>query len=333
MATSKPNPPNTTCTTTISSPFTGLPKLNWWGLVDLYQWEGFWYHDIVLEAAMAAKSSFIALDDDVFVAASPKTGSTWLKALVASIIHRGGGDGGGDCEGGNEDDEDADDPLRYHHPNDLVPSLELQVCRKNGKLDLPNMASPRLFRTHISYSLLPESIKTSSCKIVYITRDPKDVFVSLWHFMNTQRSPEQGPFPFDDAFKSFCNGFHSFGPFHEHVLQFWNESLTSPKKILFLKYEDLKREPKGEVLKLASFLGRPLADDGEAEKIVQRCSIERLKNLEVNRDGVDPWSGFPKSSYFRLGLVGDWKNKLSMEMKDRLDEITRVKFEGSDLSI
>ncbi|KAL7211409.1 hypothetical protein ACSBR2_014301 [Camellia fascicularis] len=205
MATSKPNPPNTTCTTTISSPFTGLPKLNWWGLVDLYQWGG-----------------FCRLPQD------------WLhlaQGLVASIIHRGGGDGGGDGDGGDEDDEDADDPLRYHHPNDLVPSLELQVCRKNGKLDLPNMASPRLFRTHISYSLLPESIKTSSCKIVYITRDPKDVFVSLWHFMNTQRSPEQGPFPFNEAFESFCNGFHSFAPFHEHVLQFWNESLKSPQKL------------------------------------------------------------------------------------------------------
>ncbi|CAL5346343.1 unnamed protein product [Camellia sinensis] len=285
---------------------------------------------------MAAKSSFTALDDDVFVAASPKTGSTWLKALVASIIHRGGGDGGGDCEGGDEDDEDADDPLRYHHPNDLVPSLELQGLQKKWKVrSAKHGLSTALPNPHLILSLtrINQDLKTSSCKIVYITRDPKDVFVSLWHFTNTQRSPEQGPFPFDDAFKSFCNGFHSFGSFHEHVLQFWNASLKSPKKILFLKYEDLKREPKGEVLKLASFLGRPLADDGEAEKIVQRCSIERLKNLEVNRDGVDPWSGFPKSSYFRLGLVGDWKNKLSMEMKDRLDEITRVKFEGSDLSI
>ncbi|GMP71827.1 hypothetical protein CsSME_00030089 [Camellia sinensis var. sinensis] len=128
VATSKPNPPNTTCTTTISSSFTGLPKLNWWGLIDLHQWEGFWYNDIVLEAAMAAKSSFTALDNDVFVAVSPKTGSTWLKALFASIIHRGGGDGdsGGDGNGSDKDD-DADDPLRYHHPNDLVPSLELQL--------------------------------------------------------------------------------------------------------------------------------------------------------------------------------------------------------------
>ncbi|XP_028098117.1 cytosolic sulfotransferase 1-like [Camellia sinensis] len=104
-------------------------------------------------------------------------------------------------------------------------------------------------------------------------------------------------------------------------------------KILFLKYEYLKRHPKGEVLKLASFLSQPLADDGEAKKTVRRCSIERLENMEVNKDGVDPWSSFPKSSYFRLGLVGDWKNKLSMEMKDRLDEITRVKFERFGLSI
>ncbi|KAL7242059.1 hypothetical protein ACSBR1_014603 [Camellia fascicularis] len=114
MATSKPNPPNTTCTTAISSPFTGLPKLNWWGLVNLYQWEGFWYNDIVLEATMAAKSSFTALDDDIFIAASPKTGSTWLKALIASVIHRGGDSGSGDD--GNDEDEDGDDPLRCHHP-------------------------------------------------------------------------------------------------------------------------------------------------------------------------------------------------------------------------
>ncbi|KAL7242060.1 hypothetical protein ACSBR1_014604 [Camellia fascicularis] len=221
---------------------------------------------------MAVKSSFTALDNDIIVASSPKTGSTWVKALVASIMlrHDNGG-GGGDASN----------------------------------------TSTRLFRTHIAYSQLPESIKSSGCKIVYITRDPKDVFVSMWHFINTKRSSEQDPFPFDEAFESFCNGVSAFGPFHEHVLEYWNKSLKSPQKVLFLKYEDLKRDPRGEVKKLASFLGRPLADDGEAKKIVRRCSIERLKNLEVNRDGVDPWSGFPKSSYFRLGIVGDWKNKLS----------------------
>ncbi|CAL5412513.1 unnamed protein product [Camellia sinensis] len=310
MATSKPNPPNTTCTT-ISSPFNGLPMLRWWGIFDIYLWEGFWYIQAFLEGA---KSSFTALDNDIIIAFSPKTGSTWVKALVVSIMLRHDNGGGGGGGGGDGEDEDADDPLRYNHPNDLVPSLEFQVCnKKNANSDMPNTASnttTRLFRTHIAYSQLPESIKSSRCKIVYITRDPKDVFVSMWHFINTKRSSEQDPFPFDEAFESFCNGVYNFGPFHEHVLEYWNESLKSPQKVLFLKYEELKRDPRGEVKKLASFLGRPLADDGEAEKIVRRCSMERLKNLEVNRDGVDPWSSFPKSSYFRLGIVGDWKNKL-----------------------
>ncbi|CAL5412514.1 unnamed protein product [Camellia sinensis] len=88
--------------------------LNWWGLVNLHQWKGFWYNDIVLKAAMAAKSSFTALDDDIFIAASPKTGFTWLKALLASIIYCGGDSGGSDDS--NNEDEDTDDPLRYHHP-------------------------------------------------------------------------------------------------------------------------------------------------------------------------------------------------------------------------
>ncbi|KAL7211416.1 hypothetical protein ACSBR2_014307 [Camellia fascicularis] len=78
---------------------------------------------------MAAKSSFIALDDDIFIAASPKTGSTWLKALLASVIHRGGGSGSGSGSGDNDNDEveDVNDPLRYHHPQ-----RSLAVFRAKG---------------------------------------------------------------------------------------------------------------------------------------------------------------------------------------------------------
>ncbi|KAI8001124.1 Cytosolic sulfotransferase 15 [Camellia lanceoleosa] len=215
---------------------------------------------------MVAKSSFTitALDNNIIVASFPKTGSTWVKALVASIMLRHDNDGGG----GDGKDEDTDDPLRYNHPNDLVPSLEFQVCnQKNVNFDMPNTASnttTRLFRTHIAYLQLPESIKSSGCRIVYITRAPKDLFVSMWHFINTKRSSEKDPFPFDEAFESFCNGVYAFGPFHEHVLEYWNESLKSPQKVLFLKYEDLKRDPRGEVKKLASFL-EFLGDDNRSE--------------------------------------------------------------------
>ncbi|KAJ4707236.1 Sulfotransferase [Melia azedarach] len=117
------------------------------------------------------------------------------------------------------------------------------------------------------------------------------------------------------------SGVVPFGPFHDHVLGYWKESLKRPEKILFLKYEDMKRDPRGQVKNSASFLGRPFVNEEGLEKVLWRCSLERLKNLEVNKSGIDPWEWLAYKSYFRLGLVGDWKNNLSTEMKQRLDEI------------
>jgi hypothetical protein len=195
------------------------------------------------------------------------------------------------------------------------------------------MQSPRLFHTHLPYSALPESIKNSECKIVYIARNPKDTLVSMWHFFNKLRTPEQGPYPLENTVESFCNGVCHFGPFFDHVLQYWNESLKIPQKILFVKYEELQRNPKEEVKRLAAFLGKPFAEEKEAEELIWRCSLERLKNLEVNKNGVDPWVGMPNSAFFRTGVVGDWKNILTPEMGKRIDQITSMKLEGSGLAL
>lgn len=194
------------------------------------------------------------------------------------------------------------------------------------------MQCPRLFHTHLPYSALPESIKNSECKIVYIARNPKDTLVSMWHFFNKLRTPEQGPYPLESTVDSFCNGVFHFGPFFDHVLQYWNESLKTPQKVLFVKYEELQRNPKEEVKRLASFLGKPFKEEKEAEELIWRCSLDRLKNLEVNKNGVDPWVGMLNSAFFRTGVVGDWKNILTPEMGKRIDQITSMKLEGSGLA-
>lgn len=299
-----------------------LPKeKNWKPNFDFYQWEGFWYLPNHLESAIAAKSHFQAQDDDFILASFPKTGSTWLKALIPSILNRNGDD----------QDDDSHDPLIKNHPNALMPSFEIKLFADNPNPDLSGMPSPRLFRTHVPYAMLSESVEKSGCKIVYIAREPKDTFVSLWHFMNTRQ--EYGLYPVNEAFDGFCKGVSFFGPFHEHVLGYWNESVKRSEKILFLKYEEMKRDTRGQVKKLASFLGKPFMKEEELDKILWSCSLERPKNLEVNRSGFDPWDQMAHSSYFRKGLVGDWKNNLSAEMKERLDEITRKKFEGSGLDL
>ncbi|EOY13355.1 Uncharacterized protein TCM_031899 [Theobroma cacao] len=114
-------------------------------------------------------------------------------------------------------------------------------------------------------------------------------------------------------------------------LMLWEKSLRRPVKILVLRFEDLKKDPKVLVKKLASFLGRPFANEEEVDKVLWRCSLERLKNLEVNQNGVDPWLGINYKFHFRRGIVGDWENNITEEMKEKLDQVTRMKFEGSGL--
>ncbi|KAL5800186.1 hypothetical protein ACOSQ4_033070 [Xanthoceras sorbifolium] len=160
--------------------------------------------------------------------------------------------------------------------------------------------------THICLTVfLPNSIKTNSdCKIVYITRNPKDTCVSFWHLANKLGGATHDPYPIEKAFDQFCEGYL------DHVLEYWLESLKMPDKILFLKYEDLKRDPKEQV---------------------KKSNIDRLKGLDVNKNGVVSRIKIPNSSFFRLGVVVDSKNYLTDEMTQNLDQITRMKLEGSGL--
>ncbi|KAJ8537135.1 hypothetical protein K7X08_035536 [Anisodus acutangulus] len=94
-----------------------------------------------------------------------------------------------------------------------------------------------------------------------------------------------------------------------------------PENILFLKYEEMIKDPKEQVKNLASFLGKPFEKEEDVEKVVWRCSLERLRNLVVNKNSsVIEW--VPNNIYFRKGMVGDWKNYLTPEMGDRINRIT-----------
>ncbi|KAH0674792.1 hypothetical protein KY284_025879 [Solanum tuberosum] len=192
------------------------------------QWEGFWSTLPIIKAAMIFKATFKSEPNDVLLASSMKTGSTWLKAICVSIMQ-----------------------------------------------DLS---------------------------------------------------------PLEEVVENFCNGVHHYGPFFEHVLEYWEESKKKPQKILFLKYEDLKIDPKKEVAKIALFLGKPFGNEEDLEIVLNKCSLERLKNLEVNKSG-SIISYVHNSAFFRKGVVGDWKNHMTPEMEEQLDKITKLKLQGSGLEL
>ncbi|MBA0756403.1 hypothetical protein Gogos_021238 [Gossypium gossypioides] len=303
-----------------------LPRSKGWWLDQLLQYQGFWLSTYGIRGSMLINDHFNPRPTDIIVATSPKCGTTWLRALVFCIINRNSFDF-------------SDHPLRKANPRDLVHFLEANIRGDGSTASIDGLPSPRLLSTHLPYSLFPECMTddTSACRFVYICRDPKDVLVSKWHFANKLRPKGVPPLSLEEAFDLFCQGVSHYGPFWDHVLGYWKASLESPKKVLCLKYEDVKKEPLGCTRKVANFLGVPFTPEEEnkeiVEEIVKLCSFENMSNQDVNKsDTRSQEIPIPNSHFFRKGEVGDWVNHLSPQMSEILDQITEQKFQGTGFS-
>ncbi|KAI3454004.1 hypothetical protein Pfo_010667 [Paulownia fortunei] len=284
-------------------------QTNWDGR-RLVKYDGFWCAVSVFRPILSTQKYFKAKDCDIILASFPKSGTTWLKALTFSIANR-------------SVFTIDQSPLLTSHPQTVVPSLEFNLYLHEDNPDLEHLSNPRIFSTHMPFKILADSIRESECRIIYICRNPLDQFISHRHFALENK-----------AFDMFCQGIHSFGPFWDHMLGYWNAHLKNPEKVLFLKYEDLKDDITFHVKKIAGFVGYPFSleeeKQGLIEEISRLCSFENLKNLEVNKTGYI--SGVLKnSSYFRKGEVGDWTNYLTPAMAERIVKLMDSKLEGSGL--
>ncbi|KAJ4967374.1 hypothetical protein NE237_019223 [Protea cynaroides] len=286
----------------------------------LYQ--GFWFADVHCQGVLAVQDHFKARSTDVIIATNPKSGATWIKALVFAIVNR-------------SKYPIYNHPLLSQNPHGLVPFMEISLYN-NRIPDLEILPSARILATHISYTSLPQSMIDSGSRIVYITRNPKDAFVSYWHFKNKMRTVlSKPPLNFMEEFEQFCMGVSHFGPFWDHALSYWKASLERPQHVLFIKYEDLHADPVLHLKRIAQFVGCPFSSEEEKEgmvdEILKLCSFETLSNLKVNKTGKITGAPFPNEAFFRKGQVGDGTNHLTSEMIERLDQITEEKCHGYGL--
>ncbi|XP_048139512.1 cytosolic sulfotransferase 15-like [Rhodamnia argentea] len=272
----------------------------------LYQ--NFWCPTYLLPNVIAFQRHFEAKDKDILLVSHPKSGTTWLKALVFSVVNR-------------SRFNISNTPLLTSNPHEVVPFI--------GRRSLPGldgMVESRLLAMHIPYPALPESVRQSDCPIIYICRNPLDIVVSSWHF---HRQVARSEWSLEEHFETFCRGEIMFGPFWDHITGYWKESLERPRKVLFLKYEDLKEDIVGQLKKVAEFVGLPFTEEeeegGVIEDIAKMCSFKTLKGLEVNKSGKLLNTIMEKRSHFRKGEVGDWVNHLTPSMVDRLNNIMQEK--------
>uniref|UniRef100_A0A0E0KPE2 Sulfotransferase n=1 Tax=Oryza punctata TaxID=4537 RepID=A0A0E0KPE2_ORYPU len=290
------------------------------------EYQATWWPEAALQGVLAIQRRFRPRPSDVLLASYPKSGTTWMKALVFAIMSR-------------KVYPLRDHPLLRLNPHDCVVQL-LGAYATGKEAVVEALPSPRIMASHMPFSTLPASVvdANSGCKIVYVWRDPKDVLVSLWHYYSKLRPEEAHLSEFHDLYESFCRGDTVFGPWWDNVLGYFRASVEMPTRVLFLRYEDMLEDTASNVVAIADFLGCPFSAEeeraGVVDAIVKLCSFEELKNLDTNMSGSNGLLlKLPSSSYFRKGVAGDWMDHMTREMADRIDTIVQAKLQGSDLEI
>ncbi|KAL6868087.1 hypothetical protein ACP4OV_014932 [Aristida adscensionis] len=191
--------------------------------------------------------------------------------------------------------------------------------------------------THLPLAMIPRAALPAGagagCRVVYVCREPKDMVVSLWQYLR-RLHPDVA---LDDVVEAACGGATICGPFWEHILGYWRAGESAPENVLFLRYEELLRDPAGNVRRLARFVGLPFTaaeeDAGVVGGIVELCRLDSLRGMEANRTGyVNPHYRIPREALFRKGIAGDWVNHMTPEMARRMDEIVADKFRATGLT-
>ncbi|CAO2840396.1 unnamed protein product [Amaranthus hypochondriacus] len=299
--------------------------------VHLVKYQNFWYGDQYIQSVLTLQRHFIAQDNDIILCSQPKTGTTWLKSLLFSLVNR------------SKYSIDQT-PLLKNNPHELIHFLESiyrDVYSYPKAHNLNELPSPRMFSTHMSFSSLPESIKTCKTRVLYICRNPFDTFVSLYYFNSSFMKKQYGddfnlPSIEDYFYDEFCQGMHPCGPFFDHILEFWKASLEQPDKVFFLKYEDLKEDPTSNLKRLAKFIGIPFSHEEESNGVIQEiiefCGIKKMKELEVNKSQEVVENLYEKKTFFRKGEVGDWIHHFTPNMVEKMNSLIDEKLKGTGLS-
>ena len=253
---------------------------------------------IVTEEQLEFYATFKPRPDDIFVITYPKSGTVWLGEILHNIA----------ISLGNES-----------------PFSKMSLPFEGSTHELLDpVPSPRYIVTHLPLSLI--SYSNNNGKYIYLARNPKDVAVSYFYFMRWQPIFDfEGTW--DEFLEYFMKGDVPYGSHFDHILDWW--MYKDNENVLFLKYEDLKKDLKGQVKIITEFLGFYLSDE-EAETVAEKCTFQAMK-ANPNELMKKFSKLLKKGSHLRKGIVGDWKNHFSEEQLEAFQKLYQSRLDGTGL--
>lgn len=258
-------------------------------------------------------SRFETRSEDIYVVSFPKSGTTWVQEIVWQILNDG---------------KISEERVESRYPF-LEKSLLFDRPGEESdekKVSVTSRPSPRLIKSHLPYHVIPKSKEGSKrSKYIYVARNPRDVAVSYYHFVLNFGPSSYFKGTWEFFVKLFLEGKNSYGFWSDHVLPWWKH--RDEPHVLFLKYEDLKKDLCGKVRLISEFLEKPLSDE-MIRKIAHQCTFAEMKK-NSNSYVISAYA--TKPNLLRKGQIGDWKSLFSEELNKQFEETFLTKLNGTGL--
>ncbi|CAF3957607.1 unnamed protein product [Rotaria sp. Silwood2] len=177
-------------------------------VVDGINW--FYYWDI---ETLRFGLNYQARSDDLFIVTYPKSGTTWMKTIVYTLLTNG--------QPFDLDNKDFFERFPY---------LEL-----DDEQAIITMRRPGALRSHLPMNRIPYN---SQAKYICVIRNPKDVCVSYYAFYNTWGGVHR--LNFNEFFERFIQGRLPFHDYFECLQLTWER--RNDANVLLVSYEEMKSD-------------------------------------------------------------------------------------------
>ena len=245
----------------------------------------------------------------LFIASYPKSGTTWMQAIVFHILSR--------------------QNIPLEHISLFSPFYEVNETWNDTNDDIVSKYSDnhdllgwRVFNTHLLPTMLPTF---KSARFIYIYRNGKDVAISFYHHLTNQVGNGGSEYDSVQQFLAdWTTGKLPFGSWISH-LRSWIAAIgDKSSNILLVKYEDIVIDLRKSIKDIAAFLDVNI-EYSKLDELVNLLSFQEMKSMKELYQPVSvKWKeGF---DFLRKGVIGDSTSYFHEEEEIAIDRMLKAEF-------
>jgi hypothetical protein len=230
---------------------------------------------------------------DAYLVSFPGCGRTWLSLLIGKVL--------------------VDELAPGADPGDLV-----ELGRKHARAGVPRIrqvhdGDPQLKRAD---ELERDKSRFADKIVILLVRDPRDAAISYYFEGKKRRGRATTATP-GEFLRGPVGGIDTVIAYYN----IWAENRGVPKRFCLVRYEDLKRDPVGELAKVMAALGRN-PDRAVLEAAVEFAKFDNMRKLEEQGTGhralrrtaaTGAAAGDNDAFKTRKGKVGGYREYLSAD--------------------